>query len=131
MGPAQRFAIVGVGNFVVSFAVFYLSYRYLPFGAAATNVLAYAAGMLHSFVWNRSWTFRAGGNAGVQAVRFVIVNLACLAFGTILVYVLVDVLRYPPLLVWVPVTAVSVVLSYLGCKHWAFAAPALRPQASA
>ena len=131
MGPAQRFAVVGVGNFVVSFAVFYLSYRYLPFGAAVANVLAYAAGMLHSFVWNRSWTFRAGGNAAVQAVRFVIVNLACLAFGTILVYALVDVLRYPPLLVWVPVTAVSVVLSYLGCKHWAFAAPALRSQASA
>ena len=130
MGPAQRFAVVGVGNFVVSFAVFYLSYRYLPFGAAVANVLAYAAGMLHSFVWNRSWTFRAGGNAAVQAVRFVIVNLACLAFGTILVYALVDVLRYPPLLVWVPVTAVSVVLSYLGCKHWAFAAPALRSQAS-
>ena len=131
MGPAQRFAVVGVGNFVVSFAVFYLSYRYLPFGAAVANVLAYAAGMLHSFVWNRSWTFRAGGNAVVQAVRFVIVNLACLAFGTILVYALVDVLRHPPLLVWVPVTAVSVVLSYLGCKHWAFAAPALRSQASA
>jgi putative flippase GtrA len=131
MGPAQRFAVVGVGNFVVSFAVFYLSYRYLPFGAAVANVLAYAAGMLHSFVWNRSWTFRAGGNAAVQAVRFIIVNLACLAFGTILVYVLVDVLRYAPLLVWIPVTAVSVVLSYLGCKHWAFAAPALRSQASA
>ena len=39
MGPAQRFAVVGVGNFVVSFAVFYLSYRYLPFGAAKAQCL--------------------------------------------------------------------------------------------
>jgi putative flippase GtrA len=131
MRSAQRFAVVGVGNFVVSFAVFYLSHRYLPLGAAVANVLAYVAGMVHSFAWNRTWTFRAEGNAAVQIVRFVVVNLACLAFGTALVYVLVDVLRYPSLLVWVPVTAVSVVSSYLGCKHWAFAGPGLRSQASA
>lgn len=140
---ARRFAIVGIGNFVVSFAVFYLSYRYLPLDAVAralhlsadpvsgsrpdaaiANVLAYLAGMIHSFVWNRSWTFRAGGNAAVQAFRFTVVNLATLAWGTALVYLFVDVLAYHALVVWFPVTATTIVLNYLGCKHWAFAQPA-------
>jgi hypothetical protein len=41
------------------------------------------------------------------------------------VFVFVDVLRYPELAVWIPLAGVIVVLNYLGCKHWAFAAPAL------
>jgi hypothetical protein len=36
-------------------------------------------------------------------------------------FALVDVLRFPPLAVWVPLTVVVVVVNYLGCKHWAFA----------
>jgi putative flippase GtrA len=147
---ARRFAIVGVGNFAVSFAVFYVSYRYLPLDALArvlhigragvsgtppdaaiANVLAYLAGMVHSFAWNRAWTFRSAGNAALQAWRFTVVNLATLVYGTALVYVFVDVLRYHALVVWFPVTATTIVLNYLGCKHWAFAQPAtLRTGAS-
>ena len=87
---AARFALVGCTNFVVSFTVFYLAFRYLPPDAAAAlaravgatdaalhppvaaiaNVLAYLAGMVNSFLLNRSWTFRAGGNALPQALRF-------------------------------------------------------------
>ncbi len=130
--PAQRFALVGCTNFVVSLAVFYLSYRYLPFGAAVANVLAYVAGMVNSFFWNRSWTFRAEGNAAVQALRFAVVNLVSLTFGTAVIYVFVDLLGYPSLAVWIPLAAVIVLLNYFGCKHWAFAAaPPLRAQPSA
>jgi putative flippase GtrA len=138
--PAPRFALVGCANFLVSLAVFYLCYHYLPLGSstpmaagtaefrpdgAIANVLAYLAGMLNSFLLNRSWTFRAGGSVGVQAVRFAAVNLVSLTTSTVAVFVFVDVLRYPELAVWIPLAGVIVVLNYLGCKHWAFAAPAL------
>ena len=91
---ATRFALVGCTNFVVSFTVFYLSFNYLPPdavaalarsvgaseaalhppAAAVANVLAYLAGMVNSFVLNRSWTFRAGGSALPQALRFAAVS---------------------------------------------------------
>lgn len=141
---AIRFAIVGVANFLVSFVVFYAALRYLPalFGivgdptraigsrglaaspvGATANVLAYLAGMLNSFALNRRWTFRATGNARVQAVRFTLVSLGCLALSTSVVYLLCDVLGYPELVIWFPLTAFVVVLSYLGCRLWAFADP--------
>jgi putative flippase GtrA len=145
---ATRFALVGCTNFVVSFTVFYLSFHYLPertvtafagaFGAAAlshppaaavANVLAYLAGMVNSFLLNRQWTFRASGNAWPQAVRFTAVSLFSLATGTAATFALVDVLGYPPLAVWVPVTMVVMLVNYLGCKHWAFAQPALEEHA--
>jgi putative flippase GtrA len=144
-----RFALVGCTNFVVSFTAFYLSFNHLPAGAAAAlagvfgaggapthppqaavaNVIAYLAGMVNSFLLNRTWTFRASGNALPQALRFAVVSLVSLTMSTLVTFALVDVLGLPSLAVWVPLTAVVVVVNYLGCKHWAFAPPAIRTEA--
>jgi putative flippase GtrA len=105
-----------------------VSFHYLPdalqrhFPAAAlANLLAYLAGMINSFLLNRSWTFRASGNAAAQAVRFTLVNLSSLALSTAVMFRFVDVLHYPEIAVWVPTTMAVILLNYLGCKHWAFA----------
>jgi putative flippase GtrA len=126
--PAIRFALVGLTNFVVSFTVFFLSFNYLPEAvqrhapdAALANVLAYLAGMVNSFLLNRSWTFRATGNPAEQAVRFTIVNLASLALSTAVMFRFVDMLGHSEIAVWVPTTLAVMTLNYLGCKHWAFA----------
>lgn len=124
----MRFALVGLTNFVVSFTVFFLCYNYLPDAVqrhtpdgALANVLAYVAGMVNSFLLNRSWTFRATGNATVQALRFGVVNLSSMALSTSVMFWFVDMLGMNAVAVWVPVTLVVMTLNYLGCKHWAFA----------
>ncbi len=142
-----RFALVGCTNFVVSFTAFFLSFNYLPPSvvaalvgagnasvhppqAAVANVIAYLAGMVNSFVLNRSWTFRASsGNALPQAMRFTAVSLFSLTMSTIVTFALVDVLGLPSLAVWIPLTAVVVVVNYLGCKYWAFAPRAVGTEA--
>src|SRR5215831_8369344 len=139
-----RFALVGCTNFVVSFTAFFLSFNYLPPGAVAAlggasahppqaavaNVIAYLAGMVNSFLLNRSWTFRAtSGNALPQAMRFTAVSLFSLTMSTVVTFALVDVLGLPSLGVWVPLTAVVVVVNYLGCKYWAFAPRAVGTEA--
>jgi putative flippase GtrA len=129
--PAPRFVVVGCTNFVVSLAVFYLCFRYLPRidGAspgAVANVVAYFAGMINSFLLNRSWTFRADGNVAAQALRFATVNLVSLTMSTLVVFLFVDMLRYPALAVWVPLAALIVVTNYVGCRYWAFAPRALQ-----
>ena len=140
-----RFALVGCTNFVVSFTAFFLSFNYVPAEAimtlaslvgaggspthppqaAVANVIAYLAGMVNSFLLNRSWTFRASGNALQQVLRFTAVSMFSLTMSTLATFALVDVLGLPSLAVWVPLTAVVVVVNYLGLKHWAFAQPAI------
>lgn len=142
-----RFALVGCTNFVVSFTAFFLSFNYLPPSAVAAlvgagsasahppqaavaNVIAYLAGMVNSFLLNRSWTFRAtSGNALPQAMRFAAVSLFSLTMSTAVTFALVDVVGLPSLAVWVPLTAVVVVVNYLGCKYWAFAPRAVGNEA--
>lgn len=137
---STRFAIVGCTNFLVSCAAFYVCFHALrgagittlPWpldglrlqapAAAIANVLAYLAGMVNSFVLNRSWTFAADGDdVGRQALRFAVLNLASLVVSTLVVHRFVDVLGYPALAVWLPLTAMMMVFSYLGCRYWAFA----------
>jgi putative flippase GtrA len=124
--PFARFVVVGCANFVVSFAAFYTSYHYLPLGGvggrgAAANVLAYAAGLLNSFVLNRLWTFRARGHLGGHALKFGLLNAATLIASTLAVLVLVDWAGFHPLAVWLPLTLAILAAHYLGMKHWAFA----------
>lgn len=133
--PAPRFALVGLTNFFVSLAVFYLCYRLLlawdvpalrndALGpAAVANVIAYLAGMVNSFLWNRSWTFRARGKVVPQAVRFVVVNLVSLALGTAAMHIFVDQRGFPELAVFLPLAVVITLLNYFGSKLWAFAPP--------
>jgi putative flippase GtrA len=123
--PLARFIVVGCANFVVSFAAFYLAYRYSPFNessgrAAIANVVAYAAGMLNSFVLNRVWTFRAEGQVVEHAFKFVVLNASTLAASTAIVLVLVDRAGLPALAVWLPLTIGILAAHYLGMKHWAF-----------
>jgi putative flippase GtrA len=62
-------------------------------------------------------------------MRFAVVNLFSLAMSTLVSFALVDVLHYPYLAVWVPLTAFVVLVNYLGSKHWAFAASAAGTEA--
>ena len=84
-------------------------------------MLAYAAGMINSFVLNRLWTFRAEGQIGVHAFKFVALNAATLVASTAIVLVLVDWAGFSALAVWLPLTIAILTAHYLGMKHWAFA----------
>jgi putative flippase GtrA len=124
--PLARFIVVGCANFVVSFAAFYASYQYLPLDdssgrGAVANVVAYAAGMLNSFILNRVWTFRAEGQVFQHVFKFVVLNAATLVASTGLVFLLVDLAGLPALGVWLPMTLGILTAHYLGMKHWAFA----------
>jgi putative flippase GtrA len=110
----------------VSFAAFYASYTFLPLHessgrGAVANVLAYAAGLVNSFVLNRIWTFRAEGHVGAHALKFFSLNAVTLVGSTAIVWLLVDRAGWPALSVWLPLTLAILATHYLGMKHWAFA----------
>jgi putative flippase GtrA len=142
-----RFAIVGCLNVMVSFAVFILCYEVWPLAsnafdlsgnagawvrsaltghgipsvdAAVANVVGYGAGMVNSFVLNKTWTFRAQGNTLLQMHRFFILNLLGLLLSTLLLFLFVDLLHGPYLVVWAIATAVVMVLNFYGNKFWTF-----------
>jgi putative flippase GtrA len=77
----SKFAVVGVANTAITFAVFNICAAWLHMPAAAANVLGWTAGFINSFLANRAWTFRDRGELPTSRVlpRFAVANL--IAFG--------------------------------------------------
>jgi putative flippase GtrA len=143
-----RFVVVGCLNVAVSFAVFMLLYRVFPLAsmvldamgslgarisnallhmgvqsvdAALANTIGALAGMANSFVLNKRWTFEAGGLTHLQVRRFVVLNVLVIAGSSLIVFVFIDVLRAPYLLVWIVTTGLAMIENFLGNKYWTFA----------
>jgi len=142
-----KFSIVGIINVAISFVVFYLCYHMQitsimlnmignigndiqnlftssgikSIDGAVSNVIGYAAGMINSFILNKLWTFQTKTNTLRQAHRFFILNIIGLALSTLILFLFVDIMNWPYILVWVISTGIVMVLNFLGNKYWAFA----------
>jgi len=79
-----KFAIVGVGNTVVAFAVFHVASVWLGLPPLAGNALGWLAGFVNSFVWNRAWTFADRGRLPAAHVlpRFAVTTLVAIAVSS-------------------------------------------------
>lgn len=73
-----KFAIVGVLNTLVDFAVFQALNLLLGWVYAA-QVIGYTCGIVNSYLWNSNWTFREQRTRSFREIAmFLLVNLASL-----------------------------------------------------
>ena len=83
-----KFAIVGVLNTVVDFAVFQTLNLTLGWVYAA-QVLGYTAGVINSYLWNSNWTFREQRTRSFREIAlFLLVNLASLGVSLGMIWLL-------------------------------------------
>ncbi|WP_066325289.1 GtrA family protein [Anoxybacteroides amylolyticum] len=114
-----RFVIVGIGNTLVDFGVFFLLTSIgVPYVWA--QLCSYSAGAINSYVWNRIWTFRVQEKALVQQFfQFIILNL--LSLGTTVV--LLQLLQLTGLSLFmskVTVTIAGMAINFIGSRFWVF-----------
>ena len=143
----KNFLIVGLANFAVSFAVFYLLYNYwqlsgpfyrllgesgrsledlvLQFGAGSldatlANIIGYGAGIVNSFTWNKFWTFKARHGTGSQILRFMVLNFSCLLLSSASLFCFTDYLNLPYLPVWFMTMGIVTLVNFGVSKYWVF-----------
>ena len=92
-----KFAIVGVGNTLVSLAV------YSAVGSAA---VAFAVGAVNGYVFNARWTFRSHGSL----LRYLVVQLAGLGLTVLITRALVYFIALP----------VVTLATFAANRSWAF-----------
>lgn len=86
-----KFAIVGVLNTLVDFAVFQSLNLTLGWVYAA-QVIGYTAGIINSYLWNSNWTFREQRTRSLREMGlFLLVNLASLGVSLGMIWLLRDV----------------------------------------
>jgi putative flippase GtrA len=89
-GQVVRFGIVGALNTLVDFGLFNVLFHFVGLPLLVANSLSVAAGIANSFIWNKHWTFSAGGRAGWkrEVVIFVLVSVIGLLLNNAGIYVL-------------------------------------------
>ena len=80
---AVKFGIVGVLNTGVDLGAYFVLTRWLGMASlpVAAKGISYSLGILNSFFWNRTWTFRSQASAWRTFAPFVLANLVGLGMN--------------------------------------------------
>lgn len=118
---AGKFAIVGVANTLIDMGVYALLAQLMGVNPYFAQVISYSCGMLNSYVFNRSWTFRSQARFFSPALaRFVILNLVMLGVSTGLLYLFLDQLGLHKMIAKVLATGFTLCLSFVVNRLWVF-----------
>lgn len=117
-----KFALVGVVNTGVDFAVFVLLVYALGVTAWLAQIASYACGVANSFWLNRRWTFRAAGSGGHwrEALRFAAVNGASFLAATSVLIGLHEGLGWTPAAAKAASVCFATIVNYVGSRYWVF-----------
>jgi putative flippase GtrA len=133
-----QFAIVGVLNTVVDFAVFQALNLTLGWVYAA-QVLGYTFGVINSYLWNSNWTFREQRTRSLrEVVLFIAVNLVSMGVSLGVIWLCREVFGITNVWVasWMPkflagflkgdtvckliATVIAIAVNYLGNRLFVF-----------
>lgn len=120
--PAAKFVLVGILNTAVDVGLYLVLTRWFGlFGTrrVVAKGISYGAGILNSFYWNRSWTFKV--RAGVAAfVAFVAANLMAMAINAGVMYLSLNEFGLPEGPALALATGTAFVWNFAICKWFIF-----------
>lgn len=143
-----KFGLIGVLNTLVDFCVFYVMDRWviregptlvllgaaLVTGPYLSNAIAYVVANVHSFVWNKLWTFEKRDRVTKgEALRYLATSAGYVLISTVSLAVCIRILSLPllaplvpegwtNLLAKLPTACVTIFYNYLMNKFWVFKA---------
>lgn len=125
---AARFAVVGVGNTVITLALYALLVS-LGIHYAAAAAIAWSAGALNGYSWNRIWTFSRAAHRATMMGKYLAVAVFGLSLNTALLALLVAGLGAGEFVGEIVALPIVVLTTFSLNRHWTFG-PHLRELAA-
>lgn len=119
-----KFGIVGASGFLVNLIVFTLLQRIVPDHDRSLQYniiysLAFFAGGVSNYYFNRIWTFRSTGHAVREGAQFLTVSAIALAVGLLVSAAVSPWLRHGHK-TWLVATLSGIVVNFFLNKYWTF-----------
>lgn len=118
-----RFMLVGFLNTTLGLMLILVAMRWLHLDYRLANVSGYAAGCVLSFLLNRIWTFKDGGNWQGSAVRWAFVVAICFGFNFLTVIILREWCHVDAMLAQLGGIIMYTLTSFVGGRFFAFCSP--------
>ena len=119
-----KFGIVGASGFLVNLVVFTLLQRAVPNHAKPLQYdviysVAFLAGGVSNYYFNRIWTFRSTGHAVREGAKFLSVSVVALAAGLIISAAVSPWLGHGHK-TWFVATVGGIFINFFLNKYWTF-----------
>ena len=118
-----RYAVVGLASNVISYLLYLLA-TWLGIGPKTAMTWLYMLGVLQTFFFNKSWSFRFTGTASSALVRYTTAYALGYATNLLALMLFVDQIGLPHQLVQGVMILVVALMLFLAQRYWVF------PQAS-
>ena len=115
----SRFLFVGILNTIVGVGAYYL-FLYLNVYYMISAVLGHVIGVTHSFLWNKTWTFKSKGSTRKEGVRFFSVYGVTFLINLFLLALFVEKFNIDPKIAVIFALGIVAIISFLGHKYWSF-----------
>ncbi|MBW7652183.1 GtrA family protein [Anoxybacillus sp. ST4] len=114
-----RFTVVGLGNTIVDFVVFFLL-TLIGVSNVFAQLCSYSAGVINSYVWNRTWTFRVREKVSAQQLfQFIVVNMTSLS-ATMILLTSSQLMDIGLFISKMMSTIVGMAINFVGSCFWVF-----------
>ena len=119
---AAKFLSVGVLNTALDASLYFVLTRWLALSTLQTLAkgIFYGAGILNSYYWNKSWTFKSDAGTVAAFVPFALANLAALVINASLMHLCLNALGLHEIPSLVLATGVTFLWNFIVSKVFIF-----------
>ena len=83
-----KYAMVGCLNTAITLGVIFVCKSLLGINIYVANALGYTAGLINSFIWNKTWVFKSRNGYKREAVKFFAGFALCYSLQLLVVYLI-------------------------------------------
>jgi len=121
VGQFVKFAVVGVGGTAVDWVFYFAFTRWFAIFYLLAKALSFLIAAINNYIWNRIWTFESHQKkVALEFSKFFVVSLVGLGFNTLIMYLVVDKLRFNDFWGLVLATAAVMLWNFFANKFWTF-----------
>lgn len=114
------YLIFGVGTTLTNIVTFYLCTRCFKLNTIGSTVVAWIVSVFFAYVTNRKWVFESKENTRVGIINEIVAFFSCrLVTGimdVVIMFLLVDVLKFNDMLIKVFSNILVIILNYIASK---------------
>ena len=117
-----RFGVVGCSGFVVNVLAFAICLHVFRLDYKVADPIAYLAGVMNNFFWNRRWTFghKRDAHPAKQGVKFLVVSAVAFGCNYGLVVGFVHWTTLDKVLIDIIANILVIPVNFIGQKFWSF-----------
>lgn len=118
-----KFVVVGFTNTILDFTMYFVLTRlsqFFFFHKVTTKAISYTAGVINSYILNRSWTFRSSKSILKSAGKFLVISLIGLIVNSSTMYVCLHILSMHEIFSLVTATVITMLWNFTMTKVFVF-----------